>query len=470
MSGELDRRDFLKAAGGALLAPAASPALPNFVIVLCDDLGYGDLGCYGSRYIRTPNLDRFAQEGIRFTDCYAAAPVCSPSRAAMLTGRIPDRLGVYNWIPQDNPMHLGRSHVTFAQLLKKRGYATCHSGKWHCNGKFNSPEQPQPSDHGFDHWFSTQNNAIPSHADPVNFVRNGRAVGPLKGNSSTLIVTEAIQWLKQLPRRQPFCLFICFHAPHEPIASDPEFLAMYPEARQPGQALYYANVSQMDHEFGRLMKYLDEASLRENTLVFFTSDNGPETLNRYKEAWRSHGSPGPFRGMKLHVYEGGIRVPGLLRWPGRAPVGRTLDEPISNVDVLPTLCAAAKAPLPTQPLDGVSILPTLEGRKLQRRTPLYWHYYNALSRPKAAMRVGEWKILGIPDRASPRAGGGAFDPKQDMGYIKQARLVAFELYNLREDPAETKDLSAQRPRELASLQKQLTELYRQIQAEGPTWN
>lgn len=469
MTPQLDRRSFLKSVATAALA-GAPPQPPNFVIVLCDDLGYGDLGCYGSRHIRTPNLDRFAREGVRFTDCYAAAPVCSPSRAAMLTGRIPDRLGIYNWIPQDNVMHLAREAVTFARILKARGYATCHSGKWHCNGKFNSPEQPQPSDHGFDHWFSTQNNAIPSHADPVNFVRNGRPVGPLKGNSSTLIVNEAIAWLKQLPRGRPFCLFVCFHAPHEPIAADPEFLATYQDIREEGQALYYANVTQMDHEFGRLMKYLDEAGLRDTTFVFFTSDNGPETLNRYKGAWRSYGSPGPFRGMKLHLYEGGIRVPGLLRWPGHTRAGQTIAEPISGVDILPTLCAITQAPLPSQPVDGVSILPVLQGHKLARRTPLYWHYYNALSRPKAAMRVDQWKILGIPDRASPRASGGAFDPKEDMEFIKKARLVEFELYNLEQDPAETTNLAPHQPREFAALKDRLLDLYSRVQAEGPVWS
>jgi arylsulfatase A len=468
MGEESNRRDFLKAAAAALAG--APPPRPNFLIALCDDLGYGDLACYGHPVIRTPNLDRLAQEGVRFTDCYAAAPVCSPARAALLTGRIPDRLGVYNWIPAGSPMHLARGAVTFARLLQSRGYATCHSGKWHCNGKFNSSEQPQPSDHGFDHWFSTQNNAAPSHADPVNFVRNHRPVGPLKGNAAALVVDEAIGWLKSLPRGKPFCLFLCFHAPHEPIAADPEFLALYPEARRPGQALYYANVTQMDHEFGRLMKYLDQAGLRQDTLVLFTSDNGPETLNRHPAAWRSHGSPGSLRGMKLHLYEGGIRVPGLLRWPGRAPAGRTVVEPISGVDLLPTLCAAAGIPAPAGgALDGADILPALEGRPLRRRRPLYWHYYNALGRPTAALRAGRWKILGIPDRPAAGPAGSAFDPVRDMDCIKQARLVEFELYDLREDPAETANLAGSQPHRLRDLRDRLVNLYREVQAEGPVW-
>ncbi len=467
MSLPMRRREFLTLAAGMTAAAAPRPA-PNFVIVLCDDLGYGDLGCYGSTRIRTPHLDRFAAEGVRFTDCYSAAPVCSPARAAMLTGLIPDRTGVYNWIPEGSRMHLGRNYVTFAQLLRRAGYATCHAGKWHCNGRFNSPEQPQPSDHGFDHWFSTQNNAAPSHADPVNFVRNGAPVGPLKGNSSTLIVNEAIEWLKRLPAGKPFCLFVCFHAPHEPVAADEEFLRFYRGMTKPGEALYCASVTQMDHEFGRLVRYLDESGHGGDTLVFFTSDNGPETPNRYKGAWRSWGSAGPLRGMKLDVYEGGIRVPGLLRWPGRTRAGQVISEPISGVDVLPTLCAAAGLAAPGD-LDGVSILPALQGKPLRRNRPLYWHYYNALSRPKAALRAGSWKILGIPDRATPRPSGGAFNAAEDMRYIKEAHLAEFELYDLAADPAERNDLAAREPNRKRALAEQLVAVYREIQARCPVW-
>ena len=180
------RRGFLKKVGvgaAALATPGCATLYrqktrmrgmrPNIVVLLCDDLGYGDLGCYGHPHIETPNLDRLAGEGLTLTDCYAAAPVCSPSRAGILTGRTPYRCGVYDWIPANNPMHLEQEEVTVAALLRDGGYATCHVGKWHCNGKFNSPEQPQPDDHGFEYWCSTQNNAQPTHHNPINFVRNG---------------------------------------------------------------------------------------------------------------------------------------------------------------------------------------------------------------------------------------------------------------------------------------------------------
>jgi arylsulfatase A len=455
----MNRRHFLKAVGFGVASAAlpgctsasrrneskANRSKPNIVIALCDDLGYGDLACYGHPHIRTPNLDRLAAEGMKLTDCYAAAPVCSPARAGILTGRTPYRCGVYDWIPANNAMHLKREEVTVATLLRNSGYATCHVGKWHCNGKFNSPEQPQPNDHGFEHWFSTQNNAGPTHLNPVNFVRNGQPVGQLQGYSSTLIVQEAIDWLKtKWDRSKPFCLFVWFHAPHEPIATGPEFMQMYQGMKE---AVYYGNVTQMDHEFGRLAKTLDEMDLREETFVMFTSDNGPETLNRYRGAHRSFGSPGPLRGMKLHMYEGGIRVPGIIRWPGKVKSGVVCDEPVNGTDILPTLCelAGIKAP-DDRPIDGTSILPIFEDKKLQRKVPLYWRYDRALSKPfTVAMRQGDWKILA--DNA----------------------LARFELYNLRDDIAEKHNLAADQPQRLTEMRRILRDLHTEIAAEGPKW-
>ena len=186
------------------VSAADTPQKPNIVVVLCDDLGYGDLECYGHPHIKTPHLNTLAKEGVRFTNCYSAAPVCSPSRVGLLTGRSPNRAGVYDFIPGGRKIYMRSSEVTIAQLLKKQGYATCMSGKWHCNGKFNSDQQPQPDTAGFDHWFGTQNNASPSHENPKNFVRNGEAVGELEGFSCQLVVDEAVKWLKdqQEPRTQ----------------------------------------------------------------------------------------------------------------------------------------------------------------------------------------------------------------------------------------------------------------------------
>ena len=450
------RREFLATIGkaGALLAisevpqaAAAGPRKPNFVVVLCDDLGYGDLSAYGHRVIQTPCLDAFAAEGMKLTDCYASAPVCSPSRCGMLTGRTPYRCGVYDWIPAGKPMHLRREEVTVATLLKAAGYATCHVGKWHCNGKFNQPEQPQPNDHGFEYWFSTQNNAHPTHENPDNFVRNGEPVGRLEGYSSTLIVDEAIGWLeKARDRQKPFCLFVWFHSPHEPVATADRFMAMYPNTATREQAVYFGNVTQTDYEFGRLMKALDAHGLRDDTFVFFTSDNGPETLNRYRGASRSYGSPGPLRGMKLHMYEGGIRVPGIIRYPGKTRPGQVCHEPVNGTDVLPTLCALAGVSVPAdRPIDGANIAPIFDGKPVERAVPLYWQYDRALGRPKVAMRQGDWKILADAD------------------------LERFELYNLRDDLAETTDLAQKAPDRLDAMAQTLTRLHDAIKAEGPTW-
>ncbi len=434
------RRDFLRCLASSAVMAAPS-GRPNILVMLCDDLGYGDLECYGHPVIKTPNLNRLADEGVKFTDFYAAAPVCSPSRAGMLTGRTPNRYGVYDWIPQGSEMHLPRNEVTIARLLRDAGYATCHAGKWHCNGKFNSPEQPQPNDHGFDHWFSTQNNAAPSHRNPTNFVRNGQKVGPLKGFSSDIIVDEAISWLERKPKDKPFCLFVWFHEPHEVVDSPDSLVERYSQATKKGEALYYANVAQIDQAVGRLLKKLDESGYRQNTFALFTSDNGPETLNRYPNAWRSHGSPGRLRGMKLHMYEGGTRVPGILRWPGKVKPGSVSGAPISFLDLLPTLCEAAGVQAPRdRRLDGASFLPALEGKPIKRKQPLYWQYDKALSEMKIAMRDGDWKILA------------------------NAALDRFELYNLRTDVSEKNDLSSKEPKRLQAMAKVLKALHADVKS------
>lgn len=430
-----------------LAEPSGEPPRTNFLVILCDDLGYGDVGCFGNTVIKTPSIDKLAGEGMKLTACYASAPVCSPSRCGLLTGRTPNRLGVYDWIPEGSPMHLRRSEITIATLLKKAGYATCHVGKWHCNGLFNAPQQPQPGEHGFDHWFATQNNAAPSHEDPVNFVRNGRPVGPLEGFSSSLVATEAIRWLEARPDpKRPFFLSVWFHEPHEPIASPDQFVRLYPGARSPDEAQHHANVTQMDSQVGRLMDTLDRLQLRDRTLVLFTSDNGPETLNRYRGANRSYGTPGPLRGMKLWLYEGGFREPGIIRWPGKTRPGQVCDEPLANLDVLPTFCEIAGVPLPRdRALDGASFLPIFESKPIRRKQPLYWQYDRALGWAKVAMRDGDWKILADAD------------------------LKRFELYHIRQDIGEKNDLAGKEPERLAAMGAALKRIHSQVKAEGPTW-
>ena len=445
----------------ALIA-AAEPAKPNIVLVLCDDLGYGDLACFGDSSLRTPNLDQFASEGLRLTSCYAAHPNCSPSRTGLMTGRTPTRVGVRNWIPEESPVHVPRSEITIATLLKQAGYATCHSGKWHMNGQFNQPSQPQPGDHGFEHWFSTQNNALPNHRNPDNFVRNGQPAGKIEGYASQIVADEAIHWLDARDAAKPFFLYVCFHEPHEPIATDPKFASLYP-SEDPSYRAHHGNITQMDDAFGRLMRALEERRLRENTFVFFTSDNGPAFTPMHP-----HGSAGPLRDKKGSIYEGGIRVPGIVRWPGRTRPGQVSDEPVCGVDFLPTACAIAGIEPPRdRRLDGASFLPVIEGKPVARSTPLYWHFNQASSDAKVALRVGDWKIVATLDQ---NLSGRSNDvTAEDQRLFKEAGLATLSLYNLRQDIGEKTDLAAQLPEKVAELRKLLETKYFEVREESPIW-
>jgi len=473
----------------AVAAPSEKPKRPNIVVVLADDLGYGDLACYGHPRIKTPHLDRFVKQGLRLTDCYSAAANCSPARAGLMTGRTPYRIGIHNWIPSLSPMHLRKSEITIATLLRDAGYETCHVGKWHLNGRFNLPGQPQPSDHGFQYWFSTQNNALPTHHDPDNFVRNGKRVTvqrrwvakksggkpyrpqrhPANGNpaaeySASLVVDEAVHWLNDVRMKtKPFFLFVCFHEPHEPIASAKTYMERYSELEKESHRAHHGNVSQMDAAFGRLMKTLDESRLTKNTLVVFTSDNGPAITRRHP-----HGSAGPLRDKKGSVFEGGIRVPGIIRWPGRVKPGTVSKEPVSGVDLLPTLCEVTGIPQPKdRKIDGTSWLPILRGKPIKRKTPLYWQFNVARTEPKVALRIGDWKILATLTGPTIKPFGDI--RPGDQKAIKTAKLDSFLLFNLRKDIGETTDLSSREPERLKTMAAVLRRMYRDVRDESPTW-
>jgi arylsulfatase A len=460
---------FVTAVFVGLMAQAA-PAQPNIVVILSDDLGYGDLECYGHPHIKTPHLNKMAQEGIRFTDFYAAAPVCSPSRVGLLTGRSPNRAGVYDWIPDGKNIHMRASEVTLPQLLKQAGYATCMSGKWHCNGKFNSDAQPQPNDAGFEHWFATQNNAAPSHENPVNFVRNGEKVGPLEGFSCQLVVDEALNWLtgQQTDNpEQPFFIYLSFHEPHEPIASPMELVDQYKdEAENLSQAQYFANVANIDAAVGRLMDELKERSLDHNTLVIFTSDNGPETLRRYGGgAARSYGSAAPLRGMKLWTTEAGVRVPGIMRWPAKIDGGAVVEQAVSSLDFLPTFCELAKTSPPSDlVLDGTSFLPALTGQEIVREKPLVWVFYDAINERRVAMRDGDWKVLAKLDLPELKSVN-----KRNEKQVKAAKLSDFQIFNLSKDIGECNDLSKLQPKRLAELKQRLETRYRELVDGSHVW-
>jgi arylsulfatase A len=416
---------------------------PNIVFVLADDLGYGDLPCYGNPIARTPHLDRFATESMRFTDFYAPSAVCSPSRAGILTGRSPLRCGVITAIQEGRDMHLRSSEITIATVLKEAGYDTCHVGKWHLNGKFNSSEQPQPGDHGFSYWMATQNNALPSHENPETFVRNGQPLGKIEGFSGPLVAREAVEWLEKRPdKSKPFFLNVSLHEPHLPIGNDPANEKPYADL-EPMKRKYFGSVTQMDAAFGDLMAGLDRLGLADNTIVFFTSDNGPETLPFGPE---NHGSTGGLRGAKRMTYEGGVRVPLLVRWPGRIAAGSVTSAPAVGMDMFPTFCALAGIALPQDRVfDGQNLLPVLTGGKLERERPIFLFSSNEPGGLPFAMRLGEWKILASRD------------------------FRRCELYRLSNDPHETVDRSTFLPQQVARLLPMLKRTVTEMQAGYPPW-
>ena len=473
-------------AGVAGLHAAASPvtgARPNFVVILADDLGWGDISANGHPYIKTPNIDRLGVDGIRFTSCYSAAPACSPSRVGLLTGRSPNRAGVYEWIANASQdwiakersrhlVHMRKEEVTLPRLLRQAGYATAMAGKWHCNSRFNDPAQPQPGDAGFDYWFATQNNAAPSHLNPKNFVRNGEPVGPQQGYSCQIVAHEAIGWLERQQARQPaqpFFIYVAFHEPHEPIASPPELVARHrAHTANEDQARYFANVENMDRAVGELLEALERLKLVANTVVLFTSDNGPEATFRYPGTSRSYGTSGPLWGGKLWTTEAGSRVPGVLRWPAQVKPGQVTDEPVSSLDLLPTFCALADAEIPAGlKLDGADFRPALRGRTIDRAELLFWVYFNAPDDQRVALREGPWKIMAKLD-------GGTL-PMLDnitaatVSRVRRARLTDFSLYRLTDDIGETRDLSLSEPARLGELSGKLEKVYRELTMTMHVW-
>jgi arylsulfatase A len=445
--------------------PAASGPRPNIVFILADDLGYGDLACFGHPEIKTPHLDALAAEGLRLTAQYSAAAVCSPARAGIMTGRTPNRAGIYGAIPYVSPIHLRPAEITLPALLKRSGYATAQVGKWHLNGFFNLFGQPQPDHFGFDHWFAVQNNALPNHRNPENFVRNGLSLGRIEGYAGGIVADEAVRWLKSgRDQAKPFFLYIALNEPHEPVATEPRFSALYQNKYpdDPSRAAYYGNVTQMDDAVGRVLKELKAQGLAENTLVWFTSDNGPA-----RTAWHNVGSSGGFRSYKGNLYEGGIRVPGIVRWPSRIKPGSVSSAPISGVDVLPTLCELAGVPLPpARSLDGVSVTPVFAGGALLRTKPLYWQYLWIPAGPQVALRDGPWKILARIEGPRPRGGG---ITAEIVATIKSAPLADFELYHVENDPAEKTELSAREPARLAALKAALISYHAGVAADAPVW-
>ena len=428
---------------------------PNIVFIMADDMGYFDAECYGGP-IKTPNINKLANEGMRFTDFYSAAPNCSPARTGLLTGRTPSRVGVYDYLAPDSPMHLPESEITIAEMLKESGYETCHVGKWHLSTwTRNKMLGPNPDAQGFDYWFAVDNNAVPSHKDPINFERNGEMVGPLEGYSCDLVVEEAIHWLSDYRENgKPFYLNVWFNEPHAKIASPAKWIKQYEEYGK--DAEYMANIANMDEAIGDLLNFLDERGLSKNTFVMFTSDNGP-----YRQA-----STGKFRGKKSFLYEGGIREPGIIKWPGKVKPGIESSIPVGFVDMMPTIAAITHSKAPSdRVLDGANILPVLLHQSFEREKPLYWFFYKRY--PISALRQGDYIIMGNPKDIyiSPSH---PFD-SLDQSFFKTAALDEFQVYNLKEDPEQQHNLLIAEPNKFESLKLELLKHHKDVVAEGKIW-
>lgn len=430
---------------------------PNVLIILADDMGYGDLGCYGGQ-AQTPNIDALASRGIRFTDCYAGAPNCSPSRVSLMTGRIPARSGMYSYRPPNHVMHLPDKEVTIAELLRKKGYQTAHIGKWHlgCLPQDSSLNHPQPDQQGFDYSLGTENNAIPSHLNPLNFVRNGEIVGETEGYSCQLLADEVENWFAhQYDSSTPFFMYIPFHEPHAKIASPPELIAHYPD-HSPKDAAYFANIENMDLATGRILEMLKQRGLDEQTMIFFASDNGSYRM----------GSNGDLRGKKGEVYEGGIRVPGIFSFPGRFPQGEQEATPIWFQDLLPTVAALTGADVPSErALDGVNLLPMLEkGESLNREQPMLWFFYR--SSPEISMRQGKYSLIVRVNDSIPRT---HWLSDKDMPFIKELSPDYYELYDLETDSGQKHDLAMTEARQLREMKEAFQSIFQEVQSEGPVW-
>ncbi|HEX5271722.1 MAG TPA: sulfatase-like hydrolase/transferase [Gemmataceae bacterium] len=406
---------------------------PNIVLILADDLGWADLGCYGSKYHKTPHLDRLAAGGLRFTDAYAACPVCSPTRASLLTGRYPQRYNLTDWLPgrPDRPdqkllrpkinQQLPLEEITLPEALKPAGYVSGHIGKWHLGGKGFGPEQQ-----GFDlNIAGDQTGTARSYFAPFKS-RDGTFMPGLEkapdGEYLTDRLTAEAEKFIEANRERPFFLYLAHYAPHIPLRAKPELVARYKPGKhgEQGNPNYAAMLESLDDGVGRVLKKLDDLKLADRTIVLFMSDNGGlATLEGSNMAATFNG---PLREGKGYLYEGGIRVPLIVRWPGVTKAGTTCSVPVCSIDFFPTALEACGVKCDAK-VDGLSLIPLFRGGKLEREA-LYWHYphyANQGSRPGAAARAGAYKLI---------------------EFYENGRR---ELYDLDRDVGETRNLVADKP-------------------------
>jgi arylsulfatase len=423
------RRDFFATAAVPLLAAPAAP--PNIVFILCDDLGFGDLACYGSK-LRTPNLDRLAAEGVRFTNFCSADPVCSPSRAALLTGRYPTRVGVPRVLMPPDPDGLNLDETTLANMLKARGYKTMCVGKWHLG----RPDAYLPTSRGFDEYFG-----IPYSNDmtPRVLLHNTEVIeDPAVLESLTIRYTEQATKFISSSKGAPFFLYMPHTFPHIPLAASPRFRGKSPEG------LYGDVIEEIDWSVGEVVRTLKEHGLDNNTLIMFSSDNGP---------WYQ-GSPGKLRGRKNTTYEGGVREPFIARWTGHIPPGRVVNALASMMDVVPTVAKLCGSALPSKPLDGIDIWPLLHGDQasIERDPLLYFDNWDL-----QCARMMNWKLH------VARHNTAAYAPAPPIGR-RSYPLPKPELYNLDTDPDESYDVAPEHPQIVAQIQAKMAAMLKTFPA------
>jgi arylsulfatase A-like enzyme len=464
----MKRRDFLKlsiAAGTGLIASCSTlpkrnavNSRPNIIFILTDDQGWGDLASYGHPYLKTPNIDRLAEEGTRFTQFYVNATVCAPSRVAFMTGRYPARNNVHHiYLKQDFnidhgiPDYLDHDAFTLADLMKKAGYTTGHIGKWHLEGRdIKSP----PSNYGFDEWLVTHDaSASPSYIKRFNSTKHHVTL------ASHWIVDDALDFIeKHKNSDKPFYLNLWTLVPHGLLQPTDEELSEYKDLKADPEdfkswmneyghrakdfteqmKVYCASMTSTDKALGRLLDYLDKNGLSDNTLIVFTSDNGPEDYHVGDSANAGVGSPGLSRGRKRSIYEGGIKVPCIVRWPRKIPHGRVADNVWTGVDLMPTLASLTNTePADNTQLDGEDVSDIWLGSDRKRKREIYWEWKyeimgnQAYNPPQMAIRDGDWKLLCNPD------GGGV------------------ELYNIPKDQAEKNNAAAKYPEITSKLKTKL---------------
>ena len=429
---------FLLNAYKVIPAAEASNIKPNVIVILTDDQGTIDAGCYGAKDLETPHIDALAARGIRFTQFYAAAPVCSPSRAGLITGRYPVRAGVPGNVSSTAGIAgMPSREVTMAETFKKAGYATAHIGKWHLGYS----AETMPLAQGFELSFGHMGGCIDNFShffywDGPNrhdLHRNGQEIHRTGCYFPDLMVEEASQFM-ETHRDRPFFVYFAMNGPHYPYQGDPRWLDRFKDLPHP-RNLYAAFLASIDERIGSLLKRVDELGLREKTIVVFQSDHGHSMEER---AHLGGGSAGPYRGAKFSMFEGGIRVPALISWPGQLPQGETRSQVAHGCDWLPTLANLAGISLVETDIDGKSLLPVLRSATSQSPHEIvHWHLGN--KNGQWAVREGDWKLIGNVQDSS----GGKLSPDDQKLFLA----------NLSEDPTERVNLANRNPEIVLKLLK-----------------